>query len=209
MLFGNSPSALQFREVAFWAKIWLAGFCRCPSIRCLSECWNFWKWLKLKVANWRKLKILPGVIIWTFLAPNWSFFLYACFRGVFGVGGKEWALDEEKKFLVIYITLEGGRSLEWLLSWLWVKIVVVLGWRENSSLGVNSSAPVFANVISEITQGLRVSGYRASWTLYGNQSFCGPAIFEKLRLEPRSGLMVFVGAVRSGASPCVENLENG
>ena len=51
------------------------------------------------------MKILPEVIIWTFLAPNWSFFLYACFRGVFGVGGKEWALDEEKRNSYLYTSL--------------------------------------------------------------------------------------------------------
>ena len=65
----------------------------------------------MKVANWRKLKILPGVIIWTFLAPNWSFFLYACVRGVFGVGGKEWALDEEKRNSYLYTSLGRRKKL--------------------------------------------------------------------------------------------------
>ena len=48
----------------------------------------------------------------------------------------------------------------------------------------------------------------ASWML----SVAGPpwpCNFENLRFEPRSGLLVFVGALRSGASLSVEILGNG
>ena len=74
---------------------------------------------------------------------------------------------------------------------------------------MNSSAPVFANVISEITQGHRVSGRTGRPGCYRSPVLRGPENFEKLRFEPRSGLLVFVGALRSGASLSVEIFGNG
>ena len=77
---------------------------------------------------------------------------------------------------LLYTSLWKGKKFGMVLSWLWVKMVVVLGWRENSSLGVNSSAPVFANVISEITQGHRVSGRTGRPGCYRSPVLRGPAI---------------------------------
>ena len=57
-------------------------------------------------------------------------------------------------------------------------------------------SPSFCQVIDKITQSHRFSGDWVSLRcLFCYQSFCGTAISRCQRFEPRSGSLVFVGAV--------------
>ena len=201
----TSPEALQILRSCVLSQDQACWFCRCPLIRCLSECWNSWKWLKLKVAKWqKKLKFFQKWIFGQFWLPTGPCYRKLVLEGV-GGWGRGLALDEWKKFFVIYITLEGGISLEWF----WV------GFEENcSSPGMTGKLIPGGELISPSFRQCDKQDHTGSKFLVTECPGCylatvlRPCNFEKLRFEPRWGWLVFVGAL-SGATLSVEILGNG
>ena len=103
------------------------------------------------------------------------------------MGGRGWALDELKKFLVIYITLERGRS--------WNGFELTLS--KNCSPGMTGKlipggelSPSFRQCDKQDHTGSKFLDIERP----GCYLVTSPSAlqFEKLRFEPISGLLVFV-----------------